>query len=160
MSIVDELERLGRETDACFELPESQLALRYGPDKWTVREVLHHLADTEVVYAWRTRQILSEDRPTIQGYDQDAWARTLRYYDATLDVAMGQLRGVRTANLRLWRTLSPAERARVGLHTERGPESIDQLLKLMGAHDLVHRRQIDSALAAAGLSAPPDAASR
>jgi hypothetical protein len=139
--------------DAALRRPEA-------PGKWSVIQVVQHLADTEVVYAWRTRQILSEDRPTIQGYDQDAWARTLRYADATLDIALGQLRGMRTANLRLWRALSPAERARIGLHTERGPESIDLLLKLMGAHDLVHRRQIDRALAAAGLSAPPDAASR
>ena len=140
-------------------LDESALRRPEAPGKWSVIQVIQHLADTEVVYAWRTRQILSEDRPPIRGYDQDAWAQSLHYTDAALDVALGQLRGVRTANLRLWRALSPAERARVGLHSERGPESIDLLLKLMGAHDLVHRRQIDRALAAAGVSVPPDAAS-
>ncbi len=122
--------------------------------KWSVVAVVQHLADTEVVYAWRTRQILAEDRPPIQGFDQDAWARTFDYADAPLDVALGQLRGVRTANLRLWRSLGAAERARVGLHSERGPESLDLLLRLMGAHDLVHRRQIDRVLAAAGASSP------
>jgi len=86
--------------------------------------------------AWRTRQILTVDRPEIQGYDQDAWARTLRYAAMPLDVSLGQLRGVRAANLRLWRSLTPAELARVGLHSERGPESLDLLIRMMGAHDL------------------------
>jgi len=123
------------------------------PGKWSVLEVIQNLADTEVVYAWRTRQILTQERPAIQGYDQDAWARTLGYDSADLAVALGQLRGVRTANLRLWRSLTPAQLARVGLHSERGPESMDLVLRMMGAHDLVHRRQIDRVLAAAGVAA-------
>jgi DinB superfamily len=129
--------------DAMLRRPEA-------PGKWSAIEVIQHLADTEVVYAWRTRQILTVDRPEIQGYDQDAWARRLGYAAMPLDVALGQLRGVRAANLRLWRSLTPAERARVGLHSERGPESLDLLIRMMGAHDLVHRRQIDRVLAAAG----------
>jgi DinB family protein len=132
--------------DAVIRRPEA-------PGKWSVLEVIQHLADTEVVYAWRTRQILTQDRPAIQGYDQDAWARTLRYDSADLAVALGQLGGVRTANLRLWRSLTPAQLARVGLHSERGPESMDLVLRMMGAHDLVHRRQIDRVLAAAGVAA-------
>ena len=66
--------------------------------------------------------------------------------------ALGQLRGVRTANLRLWRSLTPAQLERVGLHSERGPESVDLVLRMMGGHDLVHRRQIDRVLAAAGVA--------
>jgi len=129
--------------DAVLRRPEA-------PGKWSVIEVIQHLADSDVVVAWRSRLILAEDRPAIQGYDQDAWARNLDYSHASLDVAMGQLRGVRTANLRLWRSLTPAQRARVGIHSERGPESLDLLLRLMGGHDLVHRRQIERVLAAAG----------
>lgn len=128
--------------DAVLRRPEA-------PGKWSVVQVIQHLADTEVVYAWRTRQILCEDRPAIQGYDQDAWARVLGYGEADLDVAMAQLGGIRAANLRLWRSLTPVERARVGLHSERGPETLDILIRMMGAHDLVHRRQIDRVLAAA-----------
>jgi hypothetical protein len=122
------------------------------PGKWSVIEVIQHLADSELVYGWRTRMILTEDRPAIQGFDQDAWTRTLRYDEMPLDVALGQLGGMRAANLQLWRSLSPAQRARVGVHSERGPESLDLLLHLMGAHDLVHRRQIERVLAAAGVS--------
>ena len=135
------------------ELDDSVLRRPESPGKWSVVQVIQHLADTEVVYAWRTRQILTEDRPAIQGFDQDAWAQTLGYAGAELGVALGQLRGVRTANLRLWRSLTPAQRARVGLHSERGPESLDLLIRMMGAHDLVHRRQIDRVLAAAGVAA-------
>jgi hypothetical protein len=130
-------------SDAVLRRPEA-------PGKWSVVQVIQHLADTEVVYAWRTRQILCEDRPAIQGYDQDAWARVLDYADADLVVAMAQLGGTRAANLRVWRSLTPTERARAGLHSERGPETLDLLIRIMGAHDLVHRRQIDRALASAG----------
>ena len=124
-----------------------------GPGKWSALEVIQHLADTEVVYAWRTRQILTQDRPPVQGYDQDAWAKVLQYGSADLAVALGQLRGVRTANLRLWRSLTRAQLERVGLHSERGPESLDLVIRMMGGHDLVHRRQIDRVLAAAGVAA-------
>ena len=135
-------------------LDDATLRRAEAPGKWSAIEVIQHLADTEVVLAWRTRQILTVNRPEIQGYDQDAWARTLGYAAMPLDVALEQLRGVRAANLRLWRSLTPAELAREGLHSERGPESLDRLIRMMGAHDLVHRRQIDRVLAAAGAPGP------
>ena len=137
--------RLDGLSDAVVRRPE-------GPGKWSAVEIVQHLADSELVLGWRTRLILTDDRPPIQGYDQDAWARTLRYADVPLAVAVDQLRATRTANLRVWRLLTPAERERVGLHTERGPESLDLLIRLVGGHDLVHRRQIDRVLAAAGAS--------
>lgn len=135
-------------------LDDATLRRAEAPGKWSAIEVLQHLADSEVVVGWRTRQILTQERPAIQGYDQDAWARTLGYATMPLPVTLGQLRGIRAANLRLWRSLGPADRARVGHHSERGPESIDLLIRLMGGHDLVHRRQIDRVLAAAGAPAP------
>ena len=138
-------DRLAGLSDAVLRRPES-------PGKWSAVEIVQHLADSELVLGWRTRLILTEDRPAIQGYDQDGWARTLRYADAPLALAMDQLRATRAANLRVWRALTRAERERVGLHSERGPESLDLLIRLVGGHDLVHRRQIDRVLAAAGAS--------
>ena len=89
------------------------------------------------------------DRPPIRGFDQDLWAERFRYNEASTETALAQLRGLRAANLELWRRLTPADLAREMIHNERGPESLGHLLKLMAAHDLVHRRQIDRVLGAA-----------
>jgi hypothetical protein len=131
-------------------LAESALRRPEAPGKWSVIEVIQHLADSDLVAGYRTRMVLSEDRPTLPGYDQDRWAREFRYRDVSLDQALGQLRALRAANLNLWKELTPQQLERVGLHSERGLESVGFLLRLMGAHDLVHRRQIDRILSSAG----------
>ena len=124
-------------------LDEATLRRPEAPGKWSIIQVVQHLADSELVFGFRLRMVLTEDRPHLQGYDQDRWARDLGYQDVPLDLALRQLRGLRIPNLRLARALSPQQLERVGLHSERGPESAAHLLKLMAAHDLVHRRQIE-----------------
>ena len=106
-----------------------------------------------MIYGVRGRMVLSEERPVIQGFDQEGWARRFRYADSDPALALAQLRGLRAANLAVWRRLTPADLAREGLHTERGPESIELMLRLMAAHDLVHRRQIERVLDRYPLSA-------
>ena len=118
------------------------------PGKWSVIQVLQHLADSDLVFAFRLRMILTDEKPPIQAYDQDAWARTFRYGDVPLEVTLGQLGGLRTANIHVLRRVPPEQLERVGLHSERGPESAGFLLRLMAGHDLVHRRQVDRILAA------------
>jgi hypothetical protein len=120
------------------------------PGKWSVVEVIQHLADSELVVGFRMRMMLTADRPALQGFDQDLWARELGYRSAQLDIALRQLRGLRIPNVRLARTLSARQLDRIGVHSERGPESVGHLLKLMAAHDLVHRRQIDRILVSVG----------
>jgi hypothetical protein len=110
--------------------------------KWSILEVLGHLADTELVYGYRTRMILAHDRPSIEGYDQDRWARSLRYNTADPQETLAELDLMRRRNLRLLRSLGPEEMKRDGIHSERGPESVGQVLRLVAAHDLVHRRQM------------------
>jgi hypothetical protein len=127
-------------------LSEQALQTPEAPGKWSVIQVIQHLADSDLVAGYRTRMILTEDRPAIQGYDQDRWAQELRYDQVPVTATLDQLRALRTANLRLWTRLTPEQLERVGLHSERGPESAAHLLRLMGAHDLVHRRQIDRIL--------------
>ena len=127
---------------------ESTLRRPEKPGKWSVIEVIQHLADSDLVAGFRFRMMLTEDRPPIQGYDQDRWATQLHYRDVPLAQALAQLRGLRQANLELWKRLTAAELERIGLHSERGPESVSHLLRLMAAHDLVHRRQIDRIFAA------------
>ncbi|HEX5818652.1 MAG TPA: DinB family protein, partial [Gemmatimonadales bacterium] len=82
----------------------------------------------------------------IQGFDQDRWAERFDYAGASADRALALLAPLRAANLALWRTAEPADLQRVGLHSERGEESFGLMLRLMAAHDLVHRRQIERIL--------------
>jgi hypothetical protein len=138
--------RLRGVVDAALRRPEK-------PGKWSVIEVIQHLADSDLVAGFRIRMVLSEDRPTLQGYDQDRWASEFRYREASLSQALDQLRGLRMANLHLWKHLTPAQLERVGLHSERGPESAGHIIRLMAAHDLVHRRQIDRIFDADGFRA-------
>jgi hypothetical protein len=131
--------RLAGLSDAALRRPEK-------PGKWSVIEVIQHLADSELVAAFRVRMVLTEERPILQGYDQDRWASEFRYREIGLAQAMDQLRSLRSANLHLWKQLSAAQLERAGLHSERGPESAGHIIRLMAGHDLVHRRQIDRIL--------------
>ena len=124
-----------------------RLARPEAPGKWAVRHVIAHLADSEVVAAWRFRMILAHDRPPIQGYDQDAWANSLWYEDAEPAESLDAFRALRNWNLRLIEHASAEQLARVGIHAERGEESVAHLMKLYAAHDLLHVRQIERILA-------------
>ena len=113
-----------------------------GPGKWSMIEVIQHLADAELVWAYRLRLVLSEDRPLLTGYNQDEWAMSLEYSKASLDEAFDQIRVFRAANLRLIHSLKPQQMQRVGVHEERGPETIEHMIRLYAGHDLIHRRQL------------------
>lgn len=139
-----ELERRVRGLSAAVrERPEA-------PGKWSVLQVVQHLADAELAFGWRFRQILTADQPVLQGYNENAWMTVLRADDADFDGALARLAALRADHLRLWRRCTPADLDRVGLHSERGPESLGFLRRLMAGHDLIHRRQLDRILAAAG----------
>lgn len=112
------------------------------PGKWSMLQVTRHLADSDLVWGYRLRRIIAEDRPAIQGYDQDLWSEHLHYERADLAEALAELRSVRAGNLRLVHMLGPAERARVGIHTERGEESIEHLLHMYAGHDILHLNQL------------------
>lgn len=126
--------------------PQEALRKEEAPGKWSVVAVVAHLADSELVSGWRTRMIAAENEPRIPAYDQDAWAIAFGYLEADLDAALDQLLAMRTANLRFWRLLTPTQLARRGIHSERGPETLGHVLRLLAGHDLVHRNQIDRIL--------------
>ncbi len=113
------------------------------PGKWSVIQVVQHLADTEIALAFRSRKVLAEDTPDIQGYDQDRWASALHYNGTRLGDALAQFRVLRNVNLRLYRSLSPEELERYGIHSERGRESVIDTIRLYAAHDLYHLGQIE-----------------
>ncbi|MCC6318672.1 MAG: DinB family protein [Gemmatimonadaceae bacterium] len=134
-------------------LSEADARRPEAPGKWCIAQVLSHLVDTEIVYGYRVRLIVAEDTPPIQGYDQDLWATRLHYTDDPLETLRNELRVLRGRNLRFARGLSATERARVGLHNERGPESVWHIIRLLAAHDLLHRNQIRRIKRALGLDA-------
>jgi hypothetical protein len=139
------------ETDRLIAgLSDEDLRRPEAPGKWSILQVLEHLADQELVSAYRLRAITAEHEPPLPGYDQDAWARGLRYGTTGPAEVLALLRALRRRNLALYDSLGPAEFERVGIHAERGRESAHRLCRLMGAHDLVHRRQIARIRAAIG----------
>ena len=111
--------------------------------KWSINQILQHLADSEAVWTWRMRLILAQDRPPLTGYDQDLWAERLHYADADPSEALETFAVLRRRNLTLLERASEADLKRVGVHVERGEESLDHLRRLYAGHDLLHLAQID-----------------
>lgn len=132
-----------RVKEAVAGLDEDDLRRHEKPGKWSVMQVIQHLADTEIVYGYRIRMILAHDNPKIEGYDQDAWAVRLGYNSVRLADAIAQLETLREINLRLMRSLRVPDWDRVGIHSERGPESIRRITMLIAGHDLFHVGQIE-----------------
>lgn len=112
------------------------------PGKWSMRQVLAHLADSDLVWGWRLRLILSQDRPPLTGYDQDAWANRLGYADVPARQSVEMFGVLRRANLGLLERATPADLERVGVHVERGEERLSHQLKLYAGHDLLHLSQL------------------
>ena len=124
-------------------LSPAQFRQQEAPGKWSIAAVLQHLADSDVVWAWRMRLILAQDRPPLTGYDQDLWAERLHYADADPEEALETLRVLRRGNLALIARATPDDLKRVGVHAERGEESAGYLCGLYAGHDLLHLRQLD-----------------
>lgn len=118
------------------------------PGKWSVRDVLQHLADSELVWGYRARMVLGQDRPPLIGYDQDLWAERLHYDQADPQEALSTFGLLRRANLRLVERATPYDLKRVGLHAERGEESFEHMIQLCAGHDLLHMRQVERIRAA------------
>ena len=115
------------------------------PGKWSVLQILRHLADSEIVYGYRLRTIVAAGdgaRPPIAGYDQDAWASRLHYHVGTVADALADHAAMRRMTMRWLGALSSDERARAGLHSERGEEPVDHIVRLLAGHDLNHEGQI------------------
>ena len=137
-----------RETPAALRraidgLPPAKLRQPEKAGKWSIAQVLQHLADSDLVWGWRVRLILAQDRPTITGYDQDLWAERLGYDQADPAESLATFDVLRRANLRLIDRMSPHDLKRVGVHAERGEESIEHLRRLYAGHDLLHVKQIE-----------------
>jgi hypothetical protein len=124
-------------------VPAAKLRKRPAADKWSVAEIMAHLADSEIVTGFRLRQILGTPGAPIPAYDQDAWAKACRYEKRDARKALEQFRVLREANLELLKTLTSEQWQHHGMHSERGAETIERLVKLIAGHDLNHTQQIE-----------------
>lgn len=132
-------------------MSEAEMSRPEAPGKWAVRHVLRHLADSELVWAWRLRMVLAQDRPPLTGYDQDAWADRLHYEAAPAAESLEEFAVTRRGNLRLLEQAAPDDLRRVGVHAERGDESLAHMMRLYAGHDLLHVRQIERIRSAAAI---------
>jgi hypothetical protein len=119
----------------------------YAPGKWTAAQVLAHLADCEIAFGFRVRQIVSEPQLPIQPFDQDLWAR---YYPGANGLeAAKTFQTLRAWNLSMFRLLGKDELNRTANHPERGPEKAETVIRIMAGHTLNHVAQLETILAAA-----------
>ena len=133
--------------DLVEPLEPERLATPEADGKWSAAGVLQHLADSEIVWGYRLRRILAEERPTLTGFDQDLWADRLGYAQASAADALALFSVLRRANLALVSRASPEDLKRIAVHSERGEESVEHMIRLYAGHDLVHRRQLARVIA-------------
>ena len=127
--------------EALHNATEAELDAKPAPDKWSAREIVHHLADSEMTAAIRLRLLLTVDRPTIYGYDQDEFARRL-HYDRPHAASLEAFRYARECTAPLLERLTEAEWLREGTHSESGHYSVEKWLEIYSRHAHQHARQI------------------
>ncbi len=118
------------------------------PGEWSVLECVGHIVDGELVSGARERWIVAEDEPVIVGYDQALWVDRLEHNADDPALLLATFEALRAANLDLWARRPATDRARIGRHNERGPESYEMTFRLAAGHDRVHLAQARRALAA------------
>ncbi len=118
------------------------------PGEWSAYGCIAHIADAELVMSARYRWVIAHDEPPLIGYDQDLWADRLHTGEEPVGSLLAVFEPLRAANLELWKRTPQADRQRVGIHAERGPESYDLAFRMIAGHDRFHVAQAERALAA------------
>jgi hypothetical protein len=127
--------------EALLKITQEELDYKPDPARWSVKEIIHHLADSEMTAAVRLRLLLAHDRPTLQGYNQDEFARRL-YYDRPHQISLELFRLARQSTAEILDRLTPTEWVREGTHSEVGPYGVETWLKTYSEHAHKHARQI------------------
>ena len=128
-------------TDALAGATDAELDARPAPGKWSAREIVHHLADSEMTSAIRLRLLIATDNPTIAGYDEAEFARRL-YYDRPLDASLAAFKAARLTSAEILDRLSEAQWTRQGTHTESGAYGVERWLEIYAKHAHNHADQI------------------
>jgi len=128
-------------SEALVKISAEELDAHPAPGKWSAREIVHHLADSEMTAAVRFRLLLAEDRPAIKGYDQDEFARRL-HYERPHEASLELFRATRADTAELMACLSEADWLREGTHSEVGRFGLDTWLRIYGPHAHRHADQI------------------
>lgn len=131
-------------------LSKKKLRRRPAEDKWSIAEILAHLADAELVAGWRLRSILTQDGVPIQAFDQDAWANTFRYERRDARESLRVFKTLRENNLTLLRSVPEKLWENHGMHAERGKETVAHMVRLFAGHDVNHVKQIEQIAKAKG----------
>jgi uncharacterized damage-inducible protein DinB len=111
------------------------------PGKWSIREIVAHLADCELVFSFRLRQTLAVDHPIIQPFDQGLWGERYAAYDLTSGLAL--FTAARNWNIKFLTTLNEVDRHRPTTHPERGTMTLWTIVETMAGHDINHLQQIE-----------------
>jgi len=127
-------------------VPAEKLRDRPAPERWSVAEILAHLAEAEITSTWRYRQMIEHDGCSLPGFGQELWAKLGGYSSRNPQDSLQQFRLLRQTNLRMFDTLTPEEWQRHGIHTERGPMSVTDLTVQIAGHDINHVAQIKTIL--------------
>ena len=114
--------------DAVASMNPDQLKARPIPGKWSTLEVVCHLSDFEPIMADRMKRVLSHDNPSLLGADENRFAASLAYHDRDLEEELAVIAATRMQLARILRTQPAAAFQRVGVHSERGPRTVEQLL--------------------------------
>ena len=120
---------------------DEALDVRPAPNRWSAREIVHHLADSEMTSAIRLRLLVGSDNPAIVGYDQEEFARRL-YYDRPIESSLEALKIVRRTTGEILDRLTEAEWKREGTHSEHGRYTVEKWLEIYAAHAHNHAQQI------------------
>jgi len=122
--------------------PRSVLTAPPGPGRWSIGEIIAHLADTELTFGFRVRLVLGSNGARIQAFDQDVWATNFRYDLQNPRESLEAFRNAREHNLRLLRLLPSGMWNYYGMHDERGKETVTRMTQMSAGHDLNHLKQI------------------
>ena len=128
-------------SEALVDATDEELDARPGPGKWSAREIVHHLADSEMTSAIRLRMLIAVDDPKIYGYDQDAFARRL-HYDRPLEASLEAFKAARRSTAEILDCMTEEEWQRAGTHTEHGRYDVARWLEIYAAHAHNHAAQI------------------